>query len=187
MLYCNVGKVGVCIDKESYLRWKLRKMDQAKNSSESSDNATVKEDEDDDEEEEDDDYLVADEDNDMLRRYPNPQHPARKFICVMTKGMNLQAVVAIGRTKPVLLLTDGMKMQISYSNFTMTVPVDEISSVKRGMSSGKLTRSFLRRDTESSFHIMLRGEQKAATFVCPSTLERDALVHGFQYLLTPMC
>ena len=169
------------------MRWKLRKMEEVKSSSESSDTATVEEDSDAEDHDDDDEERDIDDDNDMLQRYPNPEHPARKFICVMSQGMILQAVVAIGRTKQVLVLTDGIKLQISYSNFTMTVPVDQISCVKKGMSSGKLTRSFLKRDTESSFHIMLRGEQKAATFVSSSTLERDALVHGFQYLLTPIC
>ena len=167
------------------MRWKLRKMEEVKNSSESSDAATVEEDS--DAEDDDDEDQDIDDVNDILQRYPTPDHPARKFICVMSQGMILQAVVAIGRTKQVLVLTDGIKLQISYSNFTMTVPVDQISCVKKGMSSGKLTRSFLKRDTESSFHILLRGEQKAATFVSSSTLERDALVHGFQYLLTPIC
>lgn len=30
---------------------------------------------------------------------------------------------------------------------------------------------------------MLRNENKAATFLAPTSLERDALVHGFQSLL----
>ena len=186
------GKVGVSIDKESYLRWKQRKINESKNASENSDAATVDENSDEEEEqggkdnqnEEEVGVSMEEDENEILLRYPNPQHPARKFIFVMSKGMSLQAVVALGKTKAVVLLTDGIKMQISYSNYTMTVPVDQISSVQKGMTSGKLTRSFLKKDAERSFHIMLRGEQKAATFVSPSTLERDALVHGFQYLLT---
>ena len=44
------GKVGVSIDKESYLRWKQRKINESKNASENSDAATVDENSDEDEE-----------------------------------------------------------------------------------------------------------------------------------------
>lgn len=180
---------GVSIDKESYLRWKQRKIEETKNSSENSDAATVIDDDGSDSsgsessssEDEEDEYS-----DDIMSRYPDPQHPARKFVFVLAKGMTLKAVVAMGRTKPVKLTSDGKVMQISYSNFTMTVPLEEVSSVKRGMSSSKLTRTFLKCDTERSFNIVLRGEQKAATFLARNALERDALVHGFQYLLTPV-
>lgn len=108
----------------------------------------------------------------------------REFIIIMSTGMNLLAATAVGSTRIVTVVTDGniLSWGLPKQKPIMSIPLKNISCVKRGMPT-KLQKSFLACDVERSFNLVLHGDSKAATFLAPTSLERDALVHGFETLL----
>lgn len=112
---------------------------------------------------------------------------AREFVTIMQGGMKLLAATSIGSTRTVTVITDGVNLTwgIPKSKPVMSVALSTISSVRMGMPP-KLLKSFLASDVERSFNLVLKGDSKAATFIAPTRLERDALVHGFQSLLATL-
>ena len=112
---------------------------------------------------------------------------AREFVTIMQGGMKLLAATSIGSTRIVTVITDGVNLTwgIPKSKPVMSVALSTISSVRMGMPP-KLLKSFLASDVERSFNLVLKGDSKAATFIAPTPLERDALVHGFQSLLATL-
>lgn len=103
----------------------------------------------------------------------------------MQCGMNLLAATASGSTRAVTVVTDGKVFSwgLPKSKPIMSVNLKSISFVQKGMPP-RLVKAFLLSDIERSFHLVLSDNKKAATFLAPTALERDALVHGFQSLLT---
>ena len=95
------------------------------------------------------------------------------------------AATASGSTRAVTVVTDGKVFSwgLPKSKPIMSVNLKSISFVQKGMPP-RLVKAFLLSDIERSFHLVLSDNKKAATFLAPTALERDALVHGFQSLLT---
>ena len=102
----------------------------------------------------------------------------------MCSGMNLLVATANGSTRAVTVVVtkDELSWGLPKSKPIMSVPIGNIALVQIGMPS-KLQKAFMISDVERSFHLVLHGGSKVATFLAPTPLERDALVHGFQSLL----
>ena len=108
-----------------------------------------------------------------------------EFLMIMRGGLGLQAVTNFGTTRMVTVCIDNDRLSwgVSRSKPAMFVPVDQIALVQVGMPL-KLASSFSQSDRDRSFNIVLSKDNKTATFLAPTPLERDALVHGFAMIVT---
>jgi len=90
----------------------------------------------------------------------------KEFIMIMSGGMNLLAATAMGSTRAVTVVTDGITLSwgLPKSKPIMSIPLSNISLVLNGMPS-KLQKTFLISDIERSFHLVLRGESKAGKHI----------------------
>ena len=102
----------------------------------------------------------------------------------MQGGMRLLAATSMGPTRTVIVVTDGDNLSwgIPNSKPVMSVSLSNIAKVRAGMPP-KIQKSFLQSDIDRSFNLVLKGDSKAVTFLAPTSLERNALVQGFQSLL----
>ena len=109
---------------------------------------------------------------------------AGEFVNIMEGGMTLHVITALGTTNPVIVTTDGVTLTWCLKRKPgekKSILLDRISSVEHGMPP-RLQRYFTVEDQERSFCLLLPGG-KSASFLAPTSLERDALAQGFDAVI----
>ena len=106
------------------------------------------------------------------------------FITVISYGIKLLLASSIGSTKSVLLIADGHQISWGLENSKPLASylITKISHVSKDMPI-KYLKSFKGNDYERSFTIYFGSESQSVSFLAPSSLERDALLTGFQSML----
>ena len=98
--------------------------------------------------------------------------------------MTLLVITALGTTNPVIVTTDGVMLSWCLKRKQgekKSIPLDSISEVEQGLPPS-LERHFSLEDQNRSFCLVLPGG-KSASFLAPTSLERDALAQGFDALI----
>lgn len=109
---------------------------------------------------------------------------ASEFVNIMQGGMTLLVITAIGSTNPVVVTTDGNTLSWCLKRKhgeSKSISLDTISGVELGMPP-KLQKHFVEEDQQRSFCLVLTGG-KSASFLAPTSLERNALAQGFDALI----
>lgn len=109
---------------------------------------------------------------------------ASEFVSIMEGGMTLLVITALGTTNSVIVTTDGVTLTWCLKrkqSQKKSISLDTICDVELGMPY-KLRTHFTPQDQERSFCLVLSGG-KSASFLAPTSLERDALAQGFDALI----
>lgn len=109
---------------------------------------------------------------------------ASEFVSIMEGGMTLLVITALGSTNPVVVTTDGKVLSWCLKRKqgeSKSISLDNISGVELGMPQ-KLQKYFTAEDQERAFCLVLNGG-KSASFLAPTSLERNALAQGFDALI----
>lgn len=138
-----------------------------------------------------------------------------EFITIMSAGMNLLLVSAIGSTRSVTLTTDGLTISwglpkskpmkyetinfypyilffsyvfsfLSFFDSFRSFAVNNVSCIQSGMPEKLIKLLADPADNHRAFTFICKDKIQPTTFLAPTSLERDALVNNFLLILSQL-